>query len=118
MWMNEVPGSEATRTLSFRNYSKTINQDSGHKKEETKRMYHVRQARVKQLSGGLHHPLHVPHSADARLGVGGIHPEDGAFADPEFIQLSRAVEAVHADTLDFSVLLVGAVEDRKNIPFS
>lgn len=66
---------------------------------------------MKQLPGGLHHPLHVTHSADARLRVSGIHPEDGALADPELIQLSGAVETVHAHSLDFSVLLVGAVED-------
>lgn len=73
--------------------------------------YHVRQTRVKQLPGGLHHPLHVSHSANARLRVSGVHPEYGAFADPELIQLSGAVEPVHADPLDFSVLLVGTVED-------
>lgn len=66
---------------------------------------------MEQLPIGLEHPLHVAHSADAWLGVRRVHPEDGPPADPEVIQLSRAVEAVHADVLDLSVLLVGAVKN-------
>lgn len=79
--------------------------------------HHVRQARVEQLSVGLDHPLHVAHGADAGLGVRRVHPEDGAPVDAEVVQLPRAVEAVHADVLDLSILLVGAIQIEDFQPY-